>query len=49
MLATQSIRHLHIHVIPRRPYDGLKLPWGDNDMQSAEYQRNAALFYGGAM
>lgn len=25
--ATQSIRHLHIHVIPRREGDGLHLPW----------------------
>lgn len=25
--ATQSIRHLHIHVIPRRAGDGLALPW----------------------
>lgn len=26
-LATQSIRHLHIHVVPRREGDGLALPW----------------------
>lgn len=25
--ATQSVRHLHWHVIPRRPGDGLALPW----------------------
>lgn len=25
--ATQTIFHLHIHVIPRRPGDGIKLPW----------------------
>lgn len=25
--ATQSIRHTHIHVIPRREGDGLHLPW----------------------
>lgn len=25
--ATQTINHLHIHVIPRRPGDGLALPW----------------------
>ena len=46
-LATQSVRHLHIHVIPRHPFDGLALPWGDNDMQSAEYRHNAYLFYSG--
>jgi histidine triad (HIT) family protein len=25
--ATQTIRHLHIHVVPRREGDGLALPW----------------------
>lgn len=25
--ATQTIGHLHIHLVPRRPGDGLKLPW----------------------
>jgi histidine triad (HIT) family protein len=34
--ATQSIMHLHLHVVPRRPGDGLALPWtgqvrGDRD------------------
>lgn len=33
--ATQSIRHLHIHVVPRRPGDGLALPWtGHRDVGS---------------
>lgn len=26
--ATQSVFHLHVHVVPRRPGDGLHLPWG---------------------
>lgn len=26
-VATQSVFHLHIHVVPRRPGDGLHLPW----------------------
>lgn len=25
--ATQTVKHLHVHVVPRRPGDGLKLPW----------------------
>ena len=25
--ATQTIKHLHIHLVPRRKNDGLKLPW----------------------
>jgi histidine triad (HIT) family protein len=25
--ATQTINHLHIHIVPRRLNDGLKLPW----------------------
>lgn len=34
--ATQSVTHLHIHLVPRRPGDGLTLPWtgqqrGDSD------------------
>lgn len=28
--ATQSIRHLHIHIVPRRPGDRLPLPWDKN-------------------
>lgn len=25
--ATQTVFHLHVHVVPRRPFDGLRLPW----------------------
>jgi histidine triad (HIT) family protein len=25
--ATQTIGHLHVHLVPRRPGDGLHLPW----------------------
>ena len=25
--ATQTVRHLHVHVVPRREHDGLTLPW----------------------
>lgn len=27
--ATQSIFHLHVHLVPRQQDDGLKLPWTD--------------------
>ena len=27
--ATQSIKHLHIHLVPRRKNDGLLLPWSN--------------------
>ena len=26
-LATQTVKHLHVHVVPRRAGDGLALPW----------------------
>lgn len=29
--ATQSVFHLHIHIVPRSEDDGLKLPWSEND------------------
>lgn len=25
--ATQSVKHLHFHIVPRKRGDGLKLPW----------------------
>lgn len=25
--ATQSVFHLHFHIVPRKKFDGLKLPW----------------------
>lgn len=27
--ATQTVRHLHVHVVPRHGGDGLHLPWTD--------------------
>lgn len=28
-LATQTVKHLHVHIVPRRKNDGLLLPWSD--------------------
>jgi histidine triad (HIT) family protein len=33
--ATQSVFHLHIHVVPRTAGDGLKLPWTDQVKEAA--------------
>lgn len=33
--ATQSVFHLHVHVVPRKHGDGLQLPWGGNDAASS--------------
>lgn len=30
-LATQTIMHLHVHLIPRQPADRLRLPWTDQE------------------
>lgn len=34
--ATQTVMHLHVHVVPRRPGDGLALPWTNSDHLSAQ-------------
>jgi histidine triad (HIT) family protein len=26
-IATQTVSHLHVHIVPRYPGDGLRLPW----------------------
>lgn len=33
--ATQSVTHLHLHVVPRREGDGLALPWTGQKTQEA--------------
>jgi histidine triad (HIT) family protein len=35
-LATQSINHLHIHLVPRTKDDGLQLPWSTQQAQMRE-------------
>lgn len=34
--ATQTVRHLHVHAIPRREGDGLHLPWTGQQQAAAE-------------
>lgn len=36
--ATQTIRHLHVHVVPRREGDGLALPWDPCQTYHAGYR-----------
>lgn len=33
--ATQTVMHLHVHLVPRRPNDGLALPWSPNTHETA--------------
>lgn len=38
--ATQSVQHLHIHLVPRRDGDGLALPWtGQKEREAATAER----------
>lgn len=32
--ATQTVRHLHLHVVPRCAGDGLRLPWTPNEKRA---------------
>lgn len=34
--ATQTVKHLHVHLVPRRPGDGLHLPWTGQKSGEAE-------------
>ena len=36
--ASQTVRHLHIHYVPRRPGDGLILPWSSLAEKRAEWE-----------
>lgn len=35
--ATQSVRHLHVHIVPRRVGDKLTLPWADGRAKYAHH------------
>lgn len=32
--ATQTVKHLHVHVVPRHPSDGLALPWASDSKRA---------------
>lgn len=34
--ATQTIQHLHFHIVPRTKDDGLKLPWTDQSTHTKQ-------------
>lgn len=36
--ASQTVRHLHVHYVPRRPSDGLILPWSSLAEKRAEWE-----------
>lgn len=36
--ASQTVRHLHVHYVPRRPGDGLLLPWSSLAEKRAEWE-----------
>jgi histidine triad (HIT) family protein len=35
MAATQTVKHLHVHIIPRSPGDDIPLPWSKKHMVEA--------------
>lgn len=34
--ATQTVFHLHVHLVPRRPGDGIALPWTGQEADSSD-------------
>ena len=41
--AEQTVFHFHVHVLPRRTGDGMKLVWPVQNPPREELQRNAEL------
>ena len=35
-IATQTVKHVHVHLIPREEGDGVKLPWTYQDKKSSQ-------------
>jgi histidine triad (HIT) family protein len=44
--ATQTVRHLHIHIVPRRKHDGLQLPWSEWEAERAELVQDYSILEG---
>jgi histidine triad (HIT) family protein len=42
LAATQTVRHLHVHVVPRQLGDGLMLPWSGKSIKSDDMEKNSA-------
>lgn len=47
--ATQTVRHLHLHIVPRRPGDGLLLPWSPRPARGELTELLAAAAHDGWM
>jgi diadenosine tetraphosphate (Ap4A) HIT family hydrolase len=41
--ATQTVRHTHLHVVPRRLNDDLPLPWTPQQMEREQWRRALAM------
>ena len=47
--ASQTVRHLHVHYVPRRPGDGLLLPWSSLAEKRAEWEAEQGETEGGVI
>ncbi|KOU62106.1 hypothetical protein ADK57_25955 [Streptomyces sp. MMG1533] len=45
--ATQSVFHLHLHLVPRRAGDGLLLPWSEPAVNTVEITASSGVFHTG--
>ena len=42
-LATQTVLHTHVHIVPRRLNDDLPLPWSPQQMEHERWRRMQAI------
>lgn len=45
--ATQTVMHLHVHLVPRSEYDGLKLPWSPESKRESDAVNLLGRIYAG--